>query len=231
VPTYNEAENIEKKILSLLPLGCSVLVVDDSSPDGTAEVVRDCRRKFGDTVELLLRPARAGLGTAYIDAFRLLLSSATPPLFISQMDADASHPVELLKEMLEAAEEGYDLILASRFIKSASYGGLSPPRRMLTRGALLLCRSLIGYSVADYTTGFRLWRTEALRRIPLTRIRSKSFAFQIEMLWWAKKRSLRIRELPMRFTEREEGVSKLDRKTVTEALRLLARIAVSDTVL
>jgi len=230
IPTYNEATSLPPLLDSLISRGCSVLVADDSSPDGTADVVRKYQKEYGAKVRLFLRAGRGGMGSAYRDAYIHLLSTDAPE-FVAQMDADSSHPVALLSDMVYAAQQGYDLVLCSRLVRGGEYAGLSPVRRMITRGASLLCRAVIGSFVKDYTSGFRLWRASALRSIPLKRIRSKSFAFQIEMVWWAKRLGLRVFELPFRFDKRLAGKSKLDTATITEALKLLARISLSDCFL
>ncbi|MCX7702758.1 MAG: glycosyltransferase [Planctomycetota bacterium] len=228
IPTYNEADNLSRLLPPLLSMGASVLVADDSSPDGTADVVREHQKRHGGRLRLLLRPQRLGMGSAYRDSYIHLLSSETPE-FIAQMDADSSHPPESLTDMLKSIQSDYyDIVLCSRLVRGGSYEGLPPLRRLITRCASLLCRIVIGNFVKDYTSGFRLWRASALRRIPLQLISSKSFAFQIEMLWWARRLGFRVLEVPMRFDRRSKGKSKMNLFTIIEALRLLLKISLSD---
>jgi dolichol-phosphate mannosyltransferase len=216
IPTYNERENIARLLPALLDgrPGMRVLVVDDSSPDGTAEVVREFRRSE-PRVELLVRKEKNGIGPAYLAGFREALAQGAR--WIVQMDADFSHPVEMVPELV-AASADYDLVLGSRYTKGITVVNWPMGRLLLSYYGNAYARWVTGLPVADVTGGFKCWRRELLERIPLDEVRSNGYAFQIEMTFRAWRLGARIREIPILFVDRSIGDSKMNKRIAVEAL-------------
>ena len=221
MPTYNEAENVRRLIPEVLGrVGgagwrCMVLVVDDSSPDGTAEVAERIGGETG-SVRVLRRPGKMGLGSAYVDGFTLALREYPWAEYICEMDADGSHPPEVLVEMLEEAERsGADVVVASRYIGSGRWENAPLHRILISRGANLLARLSTGLRVIDATSGFRVIRAEALRRVVdrLSELRS-GYVFQVQLLYLLYREGFRIAEHPFRFKPRWTGSSKLGKKEI-----------------
>jgi len=215
LPTFNEAENVKWLIPEILDVleGAGwrslILVVDDNSPDGTADVAEELGRARGG-VEVFRRPGKLGLGSAYIDGFRLALERHAWTEYICEMDADGSHPPETLLEMLELADrEGVDVVVGSRYVPGGGWveGSL---RRIVSMGANLLARISTGMRIRDATSGFRVIRSSALRRIldKLTGFKS-GYVFQVQLLYELHKAGCRIVEHPLRFLPRRSGESKL----------------------
>lgn len=223
VPTYNERENIDLLLdrLLALPFGLEVLVVDDHSPDGTAERV-EARRQTESRVHLLQRPAKLGLGSAYRDGFRYALDRGAEYVF--EMDADFSHDPDAIGSFLEQARD-YDLVLGSRYL-DGNFTVVNWPlsRLILSYSANLYARWITGLPVHDCTGGFKCFRRRALESVRLDRVRSDGYAFQIEMTYWCWKRGMRIREIPIVFVDRRAGVSKMSRNIIWEALWMVWRL-------
>ncbi|MFQ5912395.1 MAG: polyprenol monophosphomannose synthase [Nitrospinota bacterium] len=217
VPTYNEAENIRPLITMVLslPLALEVLVVDDGSPDGTADLVEKMALEDA-RVHLLRRPGKMGLGSAYLDAFRWALQRDYVKLV--EMDADFSHDPRYLPALLEASERA-DLVLGSRYVPGGGTVGWSPLRKFISRAGSLYARTVLGLSVRDLTGGFKCFRREVLEAIPLDEVLSEGYAFQIEMTYQAVRKNFRVVEIPIRFAERRVGKSKMSWKIVWEAVR------------
>ncbi len=227
IPTYNERENIGEMIARLidLPHGLEVLVVDDGSPDGTAEVVKAWMERE-PRVHMIQRPGKMGLGSAYRDGFRYALEHGAEYIF--EMDADFSHDPAAIPEFLKAAQDA-DVVLGSRYLDGKVTVVNWPLNRLiLSYGANVYSRLVTGLPVHDATGGFKCFRRRALEAVRLDRVRSDGYAFQIEMSFKCWKRGFRIREIPIVFTDRRAGVSKMNRRIVWEAagmvwhLRLLA---------
>ncbi len=226
IPTYNERENIGRLIEALgrvLP-HLDVLVVDDYSPDGTAELVRSMARD--DTrIHLLEREAKLGLGTAYCTGFRWALDRGYR--IICQMDADFSHNPEDLPRLIAALDRA-DLVIGSRYISGVNVVNWPMRRLLLSYAANVYTRLVTGMPIRDATGGFKAFRAELLRRIDLDAIHSNGYAFQIEMNFRAWKLGARIEELSIVFVDRTNGVSKMSRSIIYEAawivwkLKLLA---------
>lgn len=216
IPTYNEAENLPGLVSALfrLPLELNVLVVDDNSPDGTGAVAESLSR--GDPrVHVLHRRQKEGLGSAYLSGFRRALSQGAQAVL--QMDADFSHDPEKVPDMVRKLET-FDLVLGSRYVPGGSVDSEWPAwRRGLSAFANLYARSILGLPNADATTGFRLWRAEALASMPLDRIRSNGYVFLVEMVYLAYCLGLRIGEVPIHFAERRRGESKMSIRIQAEA--------------
>ncbi len=223
IPTYNERENIGEMLARLLalPAGLDVLVVDDRSPDGTADIVRQwCGRE--PRVHLLERPGKLGLGSAYRDGFRYALEHGASYVF--EMDADFSHDPAAIPLFLEAARDA-DLVLGSRYLNGkVTVVNWPLGRLILSYGANLYTRWVTGLPLYDATGGFKCFTRRALEAIRLDRVASDGYAFQIEMSFKCWKKGMRIREIPIVFTDRRAGVSKMSRRIVWEAVGLVWRL-------
>lgn len=231
MPTYNEAENVRRvipKVLEVLGRGGwhpMVLVVDDASPDGTAEAAEEIGRKTG-TVRVLRRGGKMGLGSAYRDGFRLALREMGWAKYICEMDADGSHPPEVLAEMLGKAEEtGADVVVGSRYVEGGGGWERGPlTRRIISRGANLLARIAAGMRVEDMTSGFRVIRAEALKRVveELKELQS-GYVFQVELLYLLHRSGAKIVEHPFTFKPRLSGESKLGKGEIVSYARWCLR--------
>lgn len=214
LPTYNEAENIRRMIRAILAAApVDVLVVDDGSPDGTGRIA-DALAQDEGRVHVLHRAEKAGLGRAYIEGFRWGLDRQYELFF--EMDADFSHDPGMLPMFLETIETA-DLVIGSRYIPGGAVINWPMNRLLLSYCASLYARLFTGMRVHDCTGGFKCFRRRVLEQIPLETIRSNGYAFQIEMNFEAHRRGFRIREIPIIFTDRIEGSSKMSRKIVYEA--------------
>lgn len=223
IPTYNERENIDAMIGAVLAVDPSlqVLVVDDSSPDGTAALVR-ARPELDSRVFLLSRPGKLGLGSAYIAGFQWAL--ARPEVAnIMEMDADFSHSPEDLSRFLAEIVDA-DLVLGSRYLDGVTVVNWPLRRLALSLGANIYTRFVTGMPIKDATGGFKCFRRAVLEAIPLERIRSDGYSFQIEMNYQAWRRGFRIKEIPIVFTDRRVGVSKMNRRIIWEAVWMVWRL-------
>ena len=216
LPTYEEAENIEalvEAVFGKLPASARVLIVDDNSPDGTGEIAE--RLAAGDErVAVLRRPRKEGLGPAYIAGFRRALAEGAS--FILEMDSDFSHDPAYLPRMLEAAERA-DVVIGSRYVPGGGVGNWSALRRAISRGGSAYARAVLGVEVRDLTGGFKCFRRGVLEAIDLDSIRSRGYAFQVEMTYRAIQRGFEVVEVPIVFRERRAGASKMGRSIVAEA--------------
>jgi dolichol-phosphate mannosyltransferase len=222
VPTYNEKENIGlliPEIKGLLP-EVNILVVDDNSPDGTSAYVKEIARAH-EGIFVLDRPAKEGLGKAYISGFRWALAHSYQ--YILEMDADFSHDPKYLPDFLKAIEE-CDLVIGSRYVKGVNVVNWPMSRLLLSYFANIVTRVITGVPVRDCTAGFKCFRRQVLERINLDKIDSSGYSFQIEVNYMAWKNGFRIREIPIVFTDRRRGVSKMSTKIVREALILLWKL-------
>jgi dolichol-phosphate mannosyltransferase len=223
VPTYNERANIEKLIEIVLAQDSrvDVLVVDDGSPDGTGAIV-DAIREREPRVNVLHRPSKMGLGTAYLAGFRWALDAGYAYVF--EMDADFSHDPGHIPAFLEAIEAA-DVVLGSRY-RDGKVTVVNWPisRLMLSYFANVYARAVTGLQLWDSTGGFKCFRREVLEAIDLTAVRSNGYAFQIEMSFRAWKRGFRIIEIPIVFTDRSEGESKMSKRIVREAVWMVWRL-------
>ena len=222
IPTFNESENIKvlvPRVFKYIP-NTSVLVVDDGSPDGTAEVVKSLRKSFPG-LYLEQRGKKSGLGSAYRFGFKWGLARDFEELI--EMDADMSHRVRDLSQMIERKEiePNVGLVIGSRWVKGGSTINWPKRREILSRAANLYVRLMLGMGVNDSTAGFRIYSSDLLRKIPLDTIKSEGYSFQIEMTRAAKKTGAKILEVPITFKERENGVSKMSKKIVREAMFLV----------
>jgi dolichol-phosphate mannosyltransferase len=215
IPTYNERENVRELLPRVLAAtDCHVVVVDDDSPDGTADVVRELA--VGDPrVHLVNHGPRLGIGPAYKEGFRTAL--ALGPDFIVQMDADFSHPPAMLGELVRLGAEN-DLVLGSRYLKGITVVNWPIERLLISYFGNAYARAVTGLPVRDVTGGFKCWRRSALLAIDPERVRSNGYSFQIETTYRTWTRGLRIHEVPIIFMDREHGESKLSKRIGLEAL-------------
>ncbi len=222
IPTYNEAENIEKliaKIFSVDP-SLNILVVDDNSPDGTARIVQNIMTN-DERVHLIQRPGKLGLGTAYIDGFKYAIERDYEAIF--EMDADFSHNPEDIPRFLQEIENA-DLVIGSRYLTGVNVINWPLQRLVLSYFANLYTRIITGMPIRDATGGFKCFRTEALRKIELSKVKTNGYGFQIEMnfRFWAK--GFRVKEIPIVFTDRRNGTSKMNKKIIFEAVLLVWKL-------
>lgn len=218
IPTYNEAENLPRlseTLLSLPLADLSLLIVDDNSPDGSGQIAEQLAAASNGRMFVMHRSGKLGLGSAYIQGFERALNLGAEA--VCQMDADFSHPPEKIVE-LAAALEQCDVALGSRYVPGGSLDERWPFwRRGLSAFGNLYARSILGIPVKDVTGGFRLWRRETLKRMPLERVRSNGYVFQVEMIYLAHLLGFRSREIPIYFADRRWGQSKMSLRIQVEA--------------
>ena len=220
LPTYNERDNLPRMVAALdairgsLPFAGDVLVVDDSSPDGTGDVADGLAAQH-EWLHVLHRPGKQGLGHAYLAAFRWALGR--PYSHILEMDCDLSHPVEALPAMLQASEHA-DLVLGSRYAPGGGVEGWPAHRRAISRGGCLYARVLLGIGVHDLTGGYKCFRRWLLEALDLDAVHAEGYAFQIELTYRAAALGARIVEVPITFADRTHGASKMSRQIVLEAV-------------
>ncbi len=216
VPTYNERENIERLIRSLLgqPLNLAVLVVDDNSPDGTGQIADQIAERE-PRVRVIHRKGKLGLGTAYIAGFKWALAN-TDARYIFEMDADFSHDPHAIPLFLEKIRDS-DLVIGSRYVQGVTVVNWPLSRLILSVSANIYTRIVTGMPLHDATGGFKCFRREVLMALPLDHIKSDGYSFQIEMNFHAWKRGFRIVEIPILFTDRLVGASKMSRRIIWEA--------------
>ena len=214
LPTYDERENLERMIRALGEHDVSVLVIDDSSPDGTGELADRLARELPH-VAVLHRERKEGLGPAYLAGFRHALADGAE--LILEMDCDFSHDPADVPRLIAAAGEA-DLALGSRYVEGGSVGNWGLVRRAISAGGSLYARVLLGAGVRDLTGGFKCYRRAVLEAMDLDAISSKGYAFQIETTYRALRAGFRVVEIPIRFVDREEGGSKMSRSIVLEAI-------------
>jgi dolichol-phosphate mannosyltransferase len=215
LPTYNERENLEKMIRSLAPLGVSVLVIDDNSPDGTGDIAD---RLAGElpTVSVLHRERKDGLGPAYLAGFRRALADGAE--LVLEMDCDFSHDPKDVPRLIEACEGGADLVLGSRYVPGGGTANWGLVRRIISWGGSFYARVILGVRIRDLTGGFKCYRRGVLEAIDLEAVHSRGYAFQIETTYRTLKKGFRVVEIPIRFADRIEGNSKMSRGIVLEAV-------------
>lgn len=210
LPTYSEAENIEMLIdqIESLPFSISILVIDDSSPDETGAIVKNLQRKY-QNILLCSRPRKSGLGTAIADGFRILLSSKSPPRLIVTMDADYSHNPKNLPKLLPLIENRCGIVIGSRYCRGGEINGWTWKRRIISRIANILVKKLFNLKPYDCTSGFRCYSVEFLK-LATDNLNSKTYEIQIETLRKAINWNFAIREIPISFTGRKSGKSKMN---------------------
>lgn len=217
IPTYNEKENIEKIIRKVFSLSFPyhILIIDDGSPDGTASIVKSLQFEFGGRLYLEERKGKLGLGTAYIHGFRWCL--ARDYEYIFEMDADFSHNPKDLIKLRQTCIEGADLVIGSRYIKGVNVVNWPMKRVLISYFASGYVRLITGTDIRDATAGFVCYKRKVLETIPLNKIKFVGYAFQIEMKFTAVKYGFQVVEVPIIFTDRTEGTSKMSTKIFREA--------------
>jgi len=217
IPTYNEIENIEKMIHTVfaLPKNFEVLIVDDGSPDGTAAKVKELQNQYPQKLHIQERKGKLGLGTAYIHGFKWALTNDYDYIF--EMDCDFSHNPADLVRLLEACENGADVAVGSRYCKGGKVSNWPIGRILMSYFASVYVRIVLWISVKDTTAGFKCYKRKVLETIDLDKIKFMGYAFQIEMKYSAIKKGFKIVEVPILFTDRVLGVSKMSTKIFKEA--------------
>jgi dolichol-phosphate mannosyltransferase len=228
LPTYDEAENVEAIVLAAsealaraAPEGFRVLVVDDGSPDGTGEIA-DRLAGEHDWVEVLHRAAKNGIGPAYLAGFRHALDRGAG--YVMEMDSDFSHDPADLERLLEAVHAGADLALGSRYVPGGGVSDWGLLRRFVSEGGSTYARWVLGLRVRDLTGGFKCFRREVLEAIHFDSVRSRGYAFQVELTYRAVRAGFRVVEVPIVFRDRQHGHSKMSWRIAVEAMWLLPRL-------
>jgi dolichol-phosphate mannosyltransferase len=217
IPTYNEKENIEHIISEVLSQGndIEILIIDDNSPDGTAEIVERLM-KVEPRIHILKRPGKMGLGTAYVDGFTFGLT--LPQIgYLMEMDADFSHDPKYISDFREAIKDN-DLVIGSRYSNGISIANWPMSRLLLSYFASIYVRIITGMPIKDPTGGFKCFRREVLEWLDLKKIRSNGYGFQIEMNFYVWRGGFKIKEMPILFIDRRAGTSKMSKKIVYEAV-------------
>lgn len=217
IPTYNEIENIEKMIRTVfdVPREFEILIVDDGSPDGTANKVKELQKEFPAKLHIEERKGKLGLGTAYIHGFKWALARDYDYIF--EMDCDFSHNPKDLVRLLEACENGADVAVGSRYCKGGKVSNWPIGRILMSYFASVYVRIVLWLPIKDTTAGFKCYRKKVLQTIELDQVRFMGYAFQIEMKYRAYKKGFKIVEVPIMFTDRVLGVSKMSTKIFKEA--------------
>lgn len=219
IPTYNERENIEEIIHAVmqLPGAFHVLIVDDSSPDGTYLHVQELQKKYPESLFLEIRKKKSGLGRAYVHGFEWALANGYEYIF--EMDADFSHnPQDLIKLWKACAEDGYDVAIGSRYVNGVNVVNWPLSRVLLSYFASIYVKWITGMKIHDATAGFICYKREVLERIGIKKIKFVGYAFQIEMKYRAFVRKFKITEVPIIFTDRTKGTSKMSNAIIREAV-------------
>jgi len=230
LPTYNEALNIAEvlgKVRAAVP-DAQILVVDDGSPDGTADLAEELGRDLGN-VSVLRRPGKAGLGSAYRAGFREGLARGLDVMI--EMDSDLSHDPAALPSLLAAIDDGADLVIGSRYVPGGTIPNWRLHRRILSRWGNRYAGLVLGLPVHDATAGYRAYRAEALSKIDLDAVKADGYGFQIEMAYAVQRNGGRIVEVPISFKDRVRGTSKMSGKIIVEALALVTWWGIRDRVL
>jgi dolichol-phosphate mannosyltransferase len=233
-PTYNEADNIGELLRRISSVAASEsgtrirsVIVDDSSPDGTAEKARALGAALGTStfsVEVLERTAKEGLGAAYIWAFEHILAGEDAPDYVLQMDADLSHDPKYISDFLREVRDGADFVVASRYIPGGGTPDWTLDRKILSRGGNIYTRLLLGRRLTDWTGGFNLFSADLLRRISVESVDATGYGFQIALKHRTLAAARRLREIPIVFLDRTEGTSKIPGNTLLRNLLLVLRI-------
>ncbi|MCB9058896.1 MAG: polyprenol monophosphomannose synthase [Calditrichae bacterium] len=225
VPTYNESENVRKLVTEIhsVQKEIHILFVDDNSPDGTADIIREMQAG-NPQIHLLNRPGKQGLGSAYLAGFKYALGKGFD--FIFEMDADFSHNPKEIPNFLNAIAEN-DLVLGSRYIKGVNVINWPLSRLLLSYFANMYSRIATGLPVMDATGGFKCFRKEVLSALDFSKVKSNGYAFQIELTFKAWKKGFRIKEIPIIFIDRVAGVSKLSKAIMWEAIFMVWKLRIN----
>ena len=229
IPTYNEKENLPVVVERLRKAApdVDILVVDDNSPDGTGQIA-DAMAEQDSQIHVLHRTVKDGLGGAYLAGFDWGLNEGYEVLI--EMDADCSHQPEQLPSLVHAVEAGEDLAIGSRYVPGGKTENWPIQRQILSRGANIYTRVVLGTAIKDITAGFRAYRREALQRLNLEGIESKGYVFQVDLAWRSEQAGLKIVEVPITFVEREVGASKMTGNIIFDSMRKVTTWGVSNRV-
>jgi dolichol-phosphate mannosyltransferase len=216
IPTYNERENIEPLLDAIFQISSKpdILVVDDSSPDGTGEIVRSLQ-KSNERLHLLSRKEKKGLGRAYIAGFEWGLQKGYD--IIIEMDADFSHRPADLEKIIKSFNESVDFVVGSRYVEGGATVNWGVGRKILSRGGSFYARTILGFPLNDWTGGFNAWRRAVLEGIGLQNVKSEGYSFQVELKYRALKKNFKVLEVPIVFEDRRVGKSKMSSRIVFEA--------------
>jgi dolichol-phosphate mannosyltransferase len=227
LPTYCEAENITKLIDEIegLDLNLSVLLIDDSSPDNTANIVRSLQSKYGNIL-ICVRPRKSGLGTAITDGFKIFLSLKNPPKYIITMDADYSHSPKDIVRLVSTAKSANGIVIGSRYCPGGGAVNWSISRLLISRVANLMSSALIATNIHDYTSGFRCYSTDLVQNM-INDLHSETYEIQEETIRQASIKGFDVKEVPMIFVNRKKGKSKLTEKEIKEFLSYTFNVLVS----
>ncbi len=222
-PTYNERENLETFVsrLHAVTPAVDVLVVDDSSPDGTGDLA-DTLAKGDPRIHVLHRAGKLGIGTAYIAGFEYALREGYDVVF--EMDTDLSHDPRYVPDFLRALEAGADVVIGSRNVAGGGVEGWGVGRHVLSKGGSLYSRTILGLRVRDLTSGYKAFTRRALEGIDLRSVRSEGYSFQIELTYRALRRGFRVTEVPIVFVDRRAGQSKMSRRIFAEAVAMVWKL-------
>lgn len=222
IPTYNELENLKKLIPKIFEqnLGLDILIIDDNSPDGTGQFVKNLAKK-NDHLNLIERPRKLGLGSAYVLGFQYGIDKKYDLIF--EMDADFSHDPKIVPKFLEKIQEA-DLVIGSRYLTGVNVINWPMKRLLLSYFASFYTRVITGLPIKDATGGYKCFRIEVLKAIDLTRIQSNGYAFQIEMNFKTWKKGFKVVEIPIIFYDRFQGSSKMSKKIVKEAVFMVWKL-------
>ena len=225
IPTYNERENIVNLVQAIQSAApaTDILIIDDNSPHGTGKIADEMAAR-DNTIHVMHRPGKLGLGTAYIAGFHYAIERGYD--FVFEMDADFSHNPTYLPRFFELAGNA-DVVIGSRYVKGGGTPNWSPLRKFISGGGNMFARAMLGIPVHDCTAGYRCYRTTALRALNLDAIHAQGYAFQVEMTYNFWKSGFRIRELPIIFEDRRVGKSKMSRKIFIEAFLWVLRARVT----
>jgi dolichol-phosphate mannosyltransferase len=216
LPTYNERDNVEQMLHALAPLGVNVLVIDDNSPDGTG-VIADRVAAELDNVSVLHRERKEGLGPAYIAGFRRAMAEGAE--YLISMDCDFSHDPADVPRLIAACENGADVVIGSRYVPGGGTANWGLGRRIVSAGGSFYARTWLGLGLRDMTGGFRCFRRAVLETVDLGTLETKGYAFQIELTYRAIRQGFTVTEVPIVFTDRTAGQSKMTRAIFLEAVR------------
>ena len=216
LPTFNERDNVERMLRALVPLGVHVLVIDDNSPDGTGEIADRVAAEL-DGVSVLHRARKEGLGPAYIEGFRRAVAEGAD--YVISMDCDFSHDPADVPRLIARADEGADVVIGSRYVPGGGTRNWGLGRRIVSAGGSFYARTILGLRIRDMTGGFRCFRRAVLETVDLGAIGTKGYAFQIELTYRALRQGFTVAEVPIVFTDRMAGQSKMTRAIFLEAVR------------
>ncbi len=225
VPTYNEQENIESLVTQLLALPTSVrvIVVDDNSPDGTGEIAERLAAENDGRVGVVHRAGKLGLGTAYIAGFKRALTDGAD--LICTMDADFSHNPRYIPDMVDKIDQGYDLVIGSRYVRGGGVSNCTFDRKFLSWGSNTFTRIVLSLRAHDTTAGFRCYRREVLERMDLDEIKVSAYSFLVVMLYRVQRRGWRVGEVPIIFENRRLGASKISKDEIAKSIGTVLRLA------